>query len=269
MRKRILLFALTAAMASATAVAGAVFEFEITEYGEDPPRKGTMETTTENDATRMEFSFADGRDSSGMIFLGDKGEMIALDHEQKEYVVLDEASMQRMAGEIGNAMRQALEGVPPEQRAMLEEMMKANMPQASSEPATLHATGRSDSVNGYACRSYEVRRSGATMQELCVSAWRDIEGGREASAAIMRMGRFFQEVAQQFSDALGMNVMDDQQQFLAHLEELDGYPVLVREFDEDGELSSEMRLTSAKSTRVDPGVFQPPADYRRGEDLGM
>ena len=264
MKRRTLAF-LAAVMTCTTAPAGTVFELELREYSEDPPREGSMELTTEGDSARMETSYADGRDAGGMIFSGDPGQMIALDHTEREYYVLDEAGMQKMADEVGGAMRQALEGMPAEQRAMVEQMMKSSMPQAATDPTTLHATGGADTVNGYDCTSYQLRRAGATVQELCVADWDDIEGGRDAAEAMTRMGRFFQDLAQQLSDALGMDILGEQQQFLAHLEELDGWPVLVREFAEDGELWSEVRLVSSATTSVDPELFQPPAGYRRTE----
>ena len=264
MNRKALAF-LVAVMACTTASAGTVFQLELREYSEDPPREGSMALTTEGESARMETSYADGRDAGGMIFLGDAGQMIALDHAEREYYVLDEAGMQKMAGEVGSAMREALEGMPPEQRAMVEQMMKSRMPQAATDPVTLHRTGGSATVNGYACTSYQLRRAGATVQELCVADWGDIEGGRDAAEAMTRMGRFFQDLVQQLSDALGMDVLGEQQQFLAHLEELDGWPVLVREFDEDGELWSEVRLVSAETTNVDPELFQAPAGYRRTE----
>lgn len=264
MKRQTLAF-LAAALACAAAPAGTVFELELREYGEDPPREGRMELTTEGDAARMETSYADGHDAGGMIFLGDAGQMIALDHAEREYYVLDEAGMQKMAGEVGNAMRQALEGMPAEQRAMVEQMMKSSMPQASTDPVTLQATGRSDTVNGYDCTIHQLRRAGATVQELCVTDWGDIEGGRDAAAVMTRMGRFFEDLARQFSDALGMDILGEQQQFLAHLEALEGWPVRVREFEEDGELWSEVQLVSSKTTSVDPERFQPPAGYRRTE----
>jgi hypothetical protein len=56
-----------------------------------------------------------------MIYRGDKGEMVAIDHAKREYYVLDQAQMERMAEQIGDAMEQmqkALKNMPPEQRKM-------------------------------------------------------------------------------------------------------------------------------------------------------
>jgi hypothetical protein len=52
------------------------------------------------------------------------------------------------------------------------------------------------------------------------------------------------------------------------MRELGGYPVLTREFDGSGRAESESRLKSARSSDIDPALFDPPQGYRR-KDLGI
>lgn len=272
MIQRLLFACLTALCIPSLAIAGSLLELATTDYREDPPRAGTIEISTQDGSSRMEMDSAGGEDAGGMIFLGGSGEMIALDHEEQEYFVLDRETLEQMAAQVGGAMQQmqeALKDMPPEQRAMAEQMMKQRMPQmAQPEPTTLQETSASDSINGFDCRFYEIHQAGRKISELCVADWSDIEGGREASESMLQMADFFRSMADAFSEGAGIDVMGDQQNFLAHLQELDGYPVLAREFDDAGELSSETRLESAKSGNVDSALFEPPAEYRE-RSLGL
>ena len=251
------------------ALGGGVLVLEMKEYYEDPPVVSTIEISTEGDATRMEVATPGRAEASGMIYRGDSREMIALDHADRSYYVLDEESMQRMGAQLSGAMKQmqeALEAMPPEQRAMAEKMMKQHMPQEMSEPPrpppSLHATGREDTVNGFDCDYYEVRREERKVRELCVTPWAEIPGGRGVADSLLGMAGFFERMASTISEETGIAVMGDQQEIFGHLEELDGYPVLTREFDERGGVTSESVLESAVTENLEPSLFEPPAGYR-------
>ena len=66
---------------------------------------------------------------------------------------------------------------------------------------------------------------------------------------------------QAFSGAGGMDAFDRQQELFGHMNELDGYPVLYRDFSASGALERQVILTSAREEDVSPGFFQPPAGY--------
>src|SRR5690606_18410409 len=195
-------------------------------------------------------------------------DMVAIDHESREYYVLDRASMERMAERLGDAMQEmqkALERMPPEQRAMAEQMMKQHLPArgAPSEPAALQATGRTDSVGGYDCSYYEVRRAGVKVRELCVTPWDELPDGRSMSVAMLEMAGFLESMASASAEGTGMDVMGGQQEVFRHMRELDGYPVLTRELDASGKVTSEPVLRSADGKDLEPAVFEPPAGYAR------
>ncbi|HET6629195.1 MAG TPA: DUF4412 domain-containing protein [Woeseiaceae bacterium] len=251
------------------ALAGGVLVLEVKEYYEDPPVVSTIEISTREDATRMEVATPGRQESGGTIYRGDSGEMIVLDHGNETYYVLDEASMQQMGAQLSGAMKQmqeALEAMPPEQRAMAEKMMKQHMPQGTGQPqpppATVHALDREDTVSGFECDYYEVRRADRKIRELCVTPWEEIPGGRDIADAMLDMAGFFDRMTSALSKETGIAVMGGQQEIFAHLEELDGYPVLTREFDRGGAVASESVLKSATAEELDPSVFEPPTGYR-------
>lgn len=265
---RHVLFLSTLALAL-PALAGGVLVLEVKEYYDDPPVISTIEISTRGDATRMEVATPARRESGGMIYRGDSGKMIALDHGDESYYVFDEASMQQMGEQLSGAMKQmqeALEAMPPEQRAMAEKMMKQHMPQGAGQaqqpPATVHATDRTDTVSGFECDYYDVRRADRRVRELCVTPWDEIPGGRDVADAMLDMAGFFERMTATLSKETGIAVMGDQQEIFAHLKELDGYPVLTREFGRGGEVASDSVLKSATTEELDPSLFEPPAGYR-------
>lgn len=250
------------------AFGGEILELEMTEYYEDPPVVSTIEISTSKNASRMEVATPGQRESGGMIYRGDSGEMIALDHSARSYYVLDEASMQEMGAQLSGAMRQmqeALDSMPPEERAMAEKMMKQHMPKSMRQPAraplSLHETGREDTVNGFSCDYYEVRRNDSKVRELCVTSWDELPGGRDIADAMLDMAGFYQRMTAALSEEAGAGVLGEQQELFAHLEELDGYPVLTREFGSGGEVTSESVLKSVTTADLDPSLFEPPAGY--------
>ena len=255
---------------SVQASAGSVLELLTTEYTQDPPILGTVEISTFGSSSRIEITSISSNESGGIIYNGDKREMIAIDHEVQQYYVIDEAMMNQMAAQVSDAMQQmqqALEEMPPEQRALAEQMMQVQIPQAQAEEipkAVLNRTGESDSVGGYECEYYDVIREGKKIRDLCMTEWSDFEEGRSIAAAMMQLADFFESLRKAFAGAGGLEVMDRQQELFAYMDELDGYPVLSRDYDAAGQLKMESRLKSAgKLEEVNPALFEPPNGYRQ------
>jgi hypothetical protein len=249
-------------------LAGSVLELTTAEFREDPPLIGTVEISTQDGMSRMEVTSVSNNEAGAVIFRDDVRQLIALDHEERQYYVLDEAGMQQMASQVNSAMQQmqqALADLPPEQRAMAEQMMKQHIPvpapQSEAEPAKVQKTGDNDTINGFACEYYEVTQEGRKIRDLCVTDWDSIEGGREAAESMLAMADFFDDMAKAFADGSGMDVMGDQRDLFAHMRELDGYPVLSREFDDLSEVESESILKSAKTRTFDAAFFSPPEGY--------
>ena len=63
-----------------------------------------------------------------------------------------------------------MKNMPPEQRAMMEKMMKGKMPQAAAAtPKTVYTAKGSGSVNGFTCTKYEGDFGGQKESELCAA----------------------------------------------------------------------------------------------------
>ena len=132
--KRIGALILTLSLAALPLSAGVVYEIEVQNYeSSSEPESTTMSTEGKN----LKMSIASGPTGMGqgeVIFRGDRREMMIVDHGNQSYMVIDEEAMKELAGMvsgISDQLAKALEGVPEEQRKMMEEMMKKRMPQAA------------------------------------------------------------------------------------------------------------------------------------------
>jgi hypothetical protein len=135
----------------------------------------TKKVTTDTillDANRMRLESDDGR---AFMFLTDGGRnrIVMLDKARNTYQEIDQQTMDQMAQQMSGAMAQmdaAMKNMTPEQRAMMEKMMKGKMPQAAAAPPKRVYTAKgSGSVNGFSCTKYEGDKGGQKEAEVCAS----------------------------------------------------------------------------------------------------
>jgi hypothetical protein len=262
--KKIIVF-ISVLLLSIPAVAGVVYEIEVTDHEQSPPKSQSMETAVEGRLLKMGIPGGSRSGDGEMIYRGDRREMVWVDHDKKTYFVIDEETMKALAAQINEAMsmmEQALANVPEAQRPMIEEMMKKKMPQAqkTERPKTeLRRTGEQAEHNGYPCVRYEVVRDGRAIRELWVTDWKNIEGGSDVADLFQEMAEFFKEML----DSLPKFAESGGDQAFEHMKEMGGFPVVTRELADDGSLESESSLRSARRQTLGPDAFEPPAGYKR------
>lgn len=245
------------------AQAGVVLEMEYRDLADKTST--TSQTFVEGKYIKMKTVKASGAADADMIYRpgggGRTAEMLMIDHGEKSYAVMDEASMKRM----GSMMDEALKSVPPEQRAMVMEMMKqqGQVPGAPQEPKReLRATGRSDTVAGIGCKVWEALENGVKTQEICAAGSSAFPGGVEAMPAFIDLSRFMQKMLASMP-SIGA-AMD---QSLADYEKLNGFPLRVRDY-EGGKVTSEVLFKSSKTQTLAPSFFQAPAGYKKQDMFG-
>lgn len=246
-------------------MAGSVMKMESREMSSGTATPSTVLITTEGSAMRMDATGQSADDAGTMVFKSDVNEMTAIDHSRQEYFVLDEAALQGIAGQVSDAMQQmqaALADLPPEQRAMAEQMMKQRMGDmgAAAKPRTLSKTGEEETVNGFDCELYDVIESGQKTRDMCVTSWSNIEGGAGFSRNMVKMAGFFENMREMFSQT-GMDLMGSRSDVFSHMRDIDGFPVRSRNYDSAGNIVEETTLISSESQSVDTAIFQPPEAY--------
>jgi len=211
---------------------------------------------------RMESSEEDG---GHMIFRD--GAMLIINHSEKSFYRMDENSMAQVSSQMSEAMKQMQEQMaqlPPEQRAMMEKMMKGRMP-AGMSPQTssplpelrMEATGKNQ-VSEYSCEMWEVFRGEEKIRELCAVSIDDLGGIAEAMEAFKAMAGFSRKMMESVQQMPFANIAENPYQFM---DQLDGFPVLTREF-KDGRAISETLLKSVTQETLDENLFQVPKGYR-------
>ena len=123
------------------------------------------------DTNRLRVNSDDGK---SVMFLTDGGRnrMVMLDTAKNQYQEIDEATMKQMGQQMSAMMAQLqaqMKNMPPEQRAMMEKMMKGKMPQAAPAPKTIYTAKGSSSVNGFSCTKYEGDLEGVKESEVCAA----------------------------------------------------------------------------------------------------
>lgn len=267
--KNVLTFA-AALLLAAPALAGVVYEIEVTEA--DKTEVSKSEISVQDNLLKVTGSPGSEDFNGEMIFRGDRREMIIVNHEEQSYMVMDEATMKELAAKMNEAMAamdQAMAAIPESQRARFEAMMKSKMPDMGAErvPSELRKTGDSDTIRGYPCVRYEIWRGGVRTRELWVTDWNNLEGGDDVTGAFQEMSAFFKEMLDSFSAMgsmanIGQGMADSA---FEHLKEMNGFPVVAREFDDNGTFEGMAALESATAQDLDPAAFEPPAGYKRQE----
>ncbi len=252
------------ALAIATVNAGVVFEVETKDYDRDQSSMSSV--SIEDEKLHMEIADHNKGNDGDIIFRGDRQEMVVVDHSEKTYLVMDKETIDSIAGQVNSAMSQmeeALKNVPKEQREMVERMMKDKMPANISPQLPKEEVvkkGDKKKINGYPCVRYDVLQDGNKVRELWVTDWKNVEGGDDAAAVFTKMAEFFEgmmkAVGQMGAQQVGKNMF-------AQMNELNGFPVVTKNFNDNGDLESESTLRSSKRRAIDPASFEPPAGYKR------
>ncbi|MEM6453902.1 MAG: DUF4412 domain-containing protein [Acidobacteriota bacterium] len=257
-------------LAAMPTFAGVVYEIEVTDHQHETPKTESIQAAVEGRHLKMGIASGGQGKQGDMIFRGDRREMYVVDHDERSYIRMDEKAIEELSGQVSAAlgqMKAVLDSVPADQRAKIEEMMKQNMPNAAQPgaqrpQATLKKTGEKATKSGYPCVKYEVLQDGRKMRELWVTDWSNVEGGRDVADAFEDMADFFSTLM----DALpqmgqgGPTVGDG---VFEHMKEIGGFPVVTREFGDDGSLEGETTLRSSARRTLDPSDFEPPAGYKR------
>lgn len=247
---------------------GSVLTLRTTEYTGRPPILGTVEMATEGNDLRLEITSISSSESGGLIFDGDANAIVALDHANKEYYVIDRPLIDVLAARIeANAkiLEEELAQLPPEERRAARERYEAQMPSKSSGygRGTLEKTGQVGEFAGYECDYYDVHDGGRKIREICVTYWSDFPESQEVAGAMIALGHFFKNMTEAFARSGGFDLMGGQQDMFSYMEEVGGYPVLRRDFDEAGAVKAESILESASQSDLAEARFQPPAGYRQ------
>ncbi len=236
-------------------------------------------------STSASASDIDNANSGEMIYRADRKEMIVIDHQSKEYFVIDEAflatikenfgDVAEQMGEMNAMMQQAYEAalaqldsqdLSPQERAATEQMLRntfgvANLP-AASGPVSLEiiSTGEQSMVNNYPTVRYEVLSGSQKTQELWIASWGNLGAGAVAQEVFESYFNFFAEMSNTYNE-MGFGFGGDSLNFFEAMEQIGGFPIFGKSF-EGGVFNNEFALKSITERDFASDTFEPTAGYR-------
>jgi hypothetical protein len=215
---------------------------------------------------RMDQMDAQGALQTSAIF--QNNEMIVVNYADKNFHRLDEKTLAELGAQMQKAsaamkqMEQQMANMPPEQRAMMEKMMKGRMAgmagMGAKPPVIRFEPGGMGTWQSYTCKNYTVYAGDQKTQEMCTVPASKVEGAEEFVAAARNMKEFFEK----FKEALQMPGFANLAQNPAGVVgEVEGFPVHTKEF-ENGVLRQEKFLSSSKTENLSDSLFSPPQGFR-------
>jgi hypothetical protein len=216
-------------------------------------------------AQKMYVEGGNGRfvDEEGRATIIKGNTMVIVDDSDHSYISFDKATMDQLAKQIAAAMEHMKDQVskmPPEQRQQVEAMM-AKTPGMGGENQKWEVeavdTGKSDKVDGRACRVWDVKRNGELDDQLCVVPFAQLPGKENFQAVFANFAKVFEEMAKSVPMLAG--VMSNE--FSAQAK-VGGFPVRSRAY-ENGKLGTEEQLVKVwREEAVPASMFEIPAGYK-------
>lgn len=224
------------------------------------------ESTTTTYAQAGQMRVEPGTNDGFLIFKNDT--LYSINNKDKNYLVMDRATMKKMIDQINPMMKQMQEQLakmPPEQRAQMERMMGKKIPgMGPASVQEVRKTARTGKIGGYSCNYVEVAEDGVVANELCVVAPAALKGGDELMNAALKMSALVHDMLQGM-DAPWLKQSVDRQ--VENYGKIGGVPVLSRYYT-DGKAVNETTIKSIRTQALPASTFEVPAGYSRKE-LGL
>ena len=261
---------------------GVVLEYETTYHSDYNTPKEITEMSVEGKMLKMVIRPVEGTAKEEVVFQGSRRKLVFIDHDQESYTVMDEEAIEELGHQLGEVKKQVMDmeipeevlnQIPEAERKKLEAMMKQQQiasgenpyaDQLKSQKMDYRKTSQQGIKEGYPCVKYEEFYGDEKTQEIWVTDWDNVDGGREAEKAFKELNAFIKELMDKFGQVMGGNgsFFGDGNDPMSGFTELDGIPVYTKSF-EGGTLESESRLKSTKRQSLNPDDFAPPSWYNR------
>ncbi len=200
-------------------------------------------------------------DAEGHATLIKNGTFYIIDDSDKTYIMFDKATMEQLAKKISEAMvkmKEQLAQLPAEQRAQMEQMMPGLSGDERKWTVEAIDTGKSDKVDGRACRLWDVKREGKLDDQICVVPYSALPGKENFQAMFANFAKVFEEMAKSVPMMAGMMANE----FSAQAK-VNGFPVRSRGYD-NGALGDDEQLMKVwREEAIAASMFEIPAGYKQ------
>ena len=196
-----------------------------------------------------------GEPEDSMIFRADEEVIYMVDHDSREYLLMDKETMGKFASGMSEAMRQMeeqLAQMPDAQRKIMEDMMKKNMPQAQGDfSVEVKSLGTEGDY-----QKYEVWVGGEKMSEVWATSPEELGIPANSLEVFKKMSAFYEELMEVLASnplfgSMGTNPFPG-------FAQMNGFPVRTL----DVESGSETHMSEASMTEFPDGFFDPSDEYK-------
>jgi hypothetical protein len=168
------------------------------------------------DSERLRMDMNRAGSSTSVLFLTDGGNrLVMLDRDKKQYRVLDEPTAKQMSAQMQSSMammQEKMKDIPPEQRAMMEKMMKGRMgamPAAAARSPIAYTAKGSSTANGFACTMYDGTRDGQKATELCAALPGQLKLSPADMGVLDKLREFTKTLVGPFANMAGVTEITD------------------------------------------------------------
>ncbi len=236
--------------------------------------QGSQQPTTtklrvEGDRVRIEME-GTGRNDV-IIFRGDRQVLWMIDNKAKAYREMTKADVDRIGGQVNEMMakmQEQLKNMPPQQRQMVEKMMKSRMGgmAGGAQPAKTEYTkvAGGQEINQWTCDKYEGIREGQKQREVWTTAPDQLGLEMSDFKVMQQMGEFFKGFSQ-FGREAPFRVGSE-----AAEQEGDYSGVPVRQiFYQGGRPISKTEIKEVRREDFDASLFEVPEGYKKQKMMDM
>jgi len=202
---------------------------------------------------------SDADASTSLIMDPGTGVITLLQHDERTYVRMDRAGIERMGGAFASTMSQVdqtLAALPPSMRAQMQELTGGMLGAGDGRPMLqVRQTEQRETVAGHACTVYQTRKQGSLVSEACMAPASVLDG-------LSTAGRLTLDSAMAMTTQMAETLSQGPLRNLVDLGPFKGglFPLRITEIDGSHRASSEFAAITAIS--LPPELFATPAGYR-------
>lgn len=253
-----------------SASADVVIKLTRMDLSEEKPVATAGQMMLGSDRLLMKWEGEDESEMSHTIFRGDRQLLWTLDDKNRKYMEITREAMAETGKQVGAAMEKMkaeLDKMTPEQRKIVEGMMKGGPAMggggsgATKPERKTTKTGESKTISGFPCTKYEVFVDGEKEADVWATPFAKT-GLRESDFAVFKQCMsFFDALMSQVKLGDGSSGM----LIAADPSAINGVPIRTVDYDHDGKPSSEMIFDSITRGEVPAASYDLPAGYEKKE----
>lgn len=178
-----------------------------------------------------------------------KEQMLMIDDQRKEYIIINEAFIEKMAKAYQLQMDMMLKSLPPEQKKAIQEKINQANNKKKASQISIKKTGEKRKINGIKCEVNSVLDNTEIIIETCLASAKDSGMDDKDYATYKKMSSVSEKLSRKSEILTGSLAQGIQGNDIFTM--LDGVPVEFKQLT-DGQTS---KITAIKNIKLDEKQF--------------